>query len=240
MRSSGSDAPNWAREELGLALLDRIARRVLPGYLVTEYGRTWQTDEAFLADYRRVEPTGARSADRKFALVQLLKLILEVPGDTAEFGVFRGASSWFICRGTQGSGRTHYAVDSFAGLSEPTPEDGGYWHRGDMRAAEAEARRLLQQYDVEFAVGWVPSVLSQLPDGPYALVHVDLDLYEPTRAAFDYAYDRLSPGGILLCDDYGFATCPGARQAVDELMASRPEPVIHLPTGQGLVIRGRE
>ena len=83
-------------------------------------------------------------------------------------------------------------------------------------------------------------VLSKLPDGPYAPVHVDLDLYEPTRAALAYAYDRMSPGGLVLCDGYGFATCPGARQAVDEFMASRQEPVVHLPTGQGLVLRGRE
>ena len=74
-----------------------------------------------------------------------------------QLGVFRGASSWFICRGTHGSGRKHHAVDSFAGLSEPTPQDGGYWQPGDMRAGEAEPRRLLQEFDVEFVVRWVPA-----------------------------------------------------------------------------------
>lgn len=238
-RPSPAGAPNWARQEIGIALLQSTARAMMPGYLVSEYGRSWQSDRDFLHAYRRVEPTGTRSADRKFALAELLKLVDEIPGDTAEIGVFRGASSWFICRGTQGAGRTHYAVDSFAGLSDPCGEDGSYWHAGDMRASQAEAQRLLQEYDVKFVVGWVPDVLSGLPDGPYAFVHIDLDLYEPTRDAFAYAYERVAPGGILLCDDYGFATCPGARRAVDELMARRPEPVIHLPTGQGLVIRAR-
>jgi O-methyltransferase len=239
LRRPASGAPNWAREELGLTLLEQIARRVLPGYLVTEYGRSWQADTDFLAAYRRLEPRSTRSADRKFALTELLKLTVDIPGDTAEIGVFRGASSWFICHGTQGSERTHYAVDSFAGLSQPSRGDGDYWRPGDLRAAEIDARTLLRDYDVTFVVGWVPEVLNELPEGPYAFVHVDVDLYEPTRAAFEFAYERMSPGGILLCDDYGFDTCPGARRAVDELMATRPEPVVHLPTGQGLVIRNR-
>ena len=30
----------------------------------------------------------------------------------------------------------------------------------------------------------------------------------------------------MLFDDYGFATCPGARRAIDEFFADKPEPII--------------
>jgi hypothetical protein len=66
---------------------------------------------------------------------------------------------------------------------------------------------------------------------------VDVDLYEATLGSLDFFYPRLVPGGMLVCDDYGFTTCPGATRAVDEFMSGRPEPIIHLPTGQGLVIK---
>ena len=49
---------------------------------------------------------------------------------------------------------------------------------------------------------------------------------------------RLVTGGILLCDDYGYHTCPGARKAFDEFAATTPEQsVVHLPTGQGFIVK---
>lgn len=39
----------------------------------------------------------------------------------------------------------------------------------------------------------------------------------------------------MIFDDYGFESCPGTRQAVDEFMADKPERVIHLTTGQALL-----
>jgi hypothetical protein len=42
---------------------------------------------------------------------------------------------------------------------------------------------------------------------------------------------------MLLCDDYGFETCPGAARAMDRFFTDKPEPIISLTTGQGLVIK---
>lgn len=53
----------------------------------------------------------------------------------------------------------------------------------------------------------------------------------------EFFYDLLVPGGVLVCDDYGFTTCPEATEAVDEFMAARPKPVLHCPPGQGIVVK---
>lgn len=50
-------------------------------------------------------------------------------------------------------------------------------------------------------------------------------------------YTRLNPGGVLIFDDYGFPTCPGAKRAVDEFFAAVPEHSVYLPTGQAVVTR---
>jgi O-methyltransferase len=230
------DISDRARYEAGLAAVDALAKRVLPGYVMSEYGRSWQSDNVLLDRLRALEPE-SRSFDRKVTLIELLKLITGVPGDTVEVGVFRGASSVLICEGTAGEGRTHFAVDSYEGLSAPGDKDGGYWNAGDMAAPEAAVRERLSQYPAYVIRGWVPNVLGAVPAVALAFAHIDVDLYEPTCAASEWAYERLSPGGILLCDDYGFASCPGARRGLDEVLAKRPEPIIHLPTGQGLVIK---
>jgi len=42
----------------------------------------------------------------------------------------------------------------------------------------------------------------------------------------------MQPGGVLLFDDYGYASCPGARAAVDEFFADKPEVPVAIATGQ--------
>ena len=70
-----------------------------------------------------------------------------------------------------------------------------------------------------------------------ALAHIDVDIYEPTLASCAFFYPRMTPGGILLFDDYGFPACRGEKEAVDSFFADKPESVITLPSGQALVIK---
>ena len=71
----------------------------------------------------------------------------------------------------------------------------------------------------------------------FAFVHIDVDLYQPTRDSIEFFYPRLNPGGILLLDDYGFRSCPGATAAADEFFTDKDEAVANLPTGQGVVVK---
>jgi O-methyltransferase len=43
---------------------------------------------------------------------------------------------------------------------------------------------------------------------------LDTDWYESTRHELEHLYPCLSPGGVLIIDDYGYWS--GARKAVDE------------------------
>jgi hypothetical protein len=45
-------------------------------------------------------------------------------------------------------------------------------------------------------------------------------------------------GGIFVCDDYGFLTCPGATKAMDEFLLTKREKMISLPGGGGFFIKG--
>ncbi|TIX21118.1 MAG: methyltransferase, partial [Mesorhizobium sp.] len=71
----------------------------------------------------------------------------------------------------------------------------------------------------------------------FALVHIDVDLYEPTRDALAFFYDRVCANGMIICDDYGSGLCPGARKAFDQFFENRPEGIIELPTGQAIVVK---
>lgn len=235
LRISGAEHD---RLRAGYALLDQARRALLPSYKLTEYYKLWFYDDEYFAQYRRFEVNDL-TADRKFFLRELLKLADSVEGDTAESGVYTGASSWFICEARKDHAGRHWAFDSFEGLSEPSDVDGTFWQKGGLRAAEKTARELLEPYRARVLRGWIPAVFGEAEGdiGKLAFVHIDVDLYEPTRDSLEFFYPRVTPGGIIVCDDYGFVSCPGATQAVDEFMAGRPEPVLHCPTGQGIIIK---
>lgn len=227
-------------EEAQFELLGKIARRLYPRYKLSDYGRMYLYDEAFIKRYERLmENDNYFSLDRKYMLDQLMGLTAAVPGNTAECGVYQGASSRFICERTAGQERVHRICDSFEGLSSIESIDGRYWSQGKFANSEENVRRNLTDFDfVTFHKGWIPECFRGLEEDRFAFVHIDVDLYQPTLDSFRFFYPRMNRGGVMLCDDSGcILTCPGARKAVDEFFSDKPEPVIEVPTGQSFVIK---
>jgi O-methyltransferase len=220
---------------------ERLFALFAPEAKLAEFGRSFYRDAEFLTDYERFDRENYRSLDRKFALKELLKLALPLDGEVAECGVFRGASAYLIAKRLVAArcGKTLHLFDSFAGLSRPGASDGDYWQAGALACSLAEVRANLATVaeTVRFHAGWIPERFGDVAEKRFCFVQIDVDLHQPTWDALTFFYPRLVPGGILICDDYGFETCPGARKAMDTFFADKPEPVIHLPTGQGFVIR---
>ena len=152
--------------------------------------------------------------------------------------MWHGAASHMIMRQTAGSTRTHHMFDSWEGLSKPGEHDGGHWEKGSLTVDEQVARTNLREFTHgKFYRGWVPTRFPEVADRRFALVHLDVDLYEPTRDGLEFFYSRTNPGGLIVCDDSGLAKCPGARRAMVEFFAAKKEPLLDLPTGQTFVIR---
>ncbi|MCM2256346.1 MAG: TylF/MycF family methyltransferase [Vicinamibacteria bacterium] len=223
-------------------IAEGLSTAVYPQYKFSEYGRIFLDDREFLAAYERFMDAGNwHSLDRKYTLVQLLKLALDLPGDVAECGVYKGGSAWLMCQAIRPVGKVNHLFDSFEGLSQPGPDDGTYWSPGGLRIDESVVRRNLAEFDnVEFHKGWFPAPFEAVRERRFAFVHVDVDLFQPTLDALEFFYPRLVEGGVMLFDDYGFVTCPGARLAVDQFFESRPERVALLPTGQAFVVKKAE
>lgn len=222
------------------AWAERLFAAFEPEIHLPEWGRSFLRDAAFRTDYERFDRGNYRSYDRKFTLREMLKLALRQPGDLAECGVFRGATAYLAAKAivAEGSGRRLHLFDSFEGLSAPRPGDGDFWRAGSMAcSAEEVAANLGNLVDVTlFHPGWIPTRFGEVADRRFCFLHLDVDLHQPTLDSLRFFYPRMMPGGVILCDDYGFDTCPGARRAMDEFFADLPEPILSLPTGQGLVL----
>ncbi|MEM8757135.1 MAG: TylF/MycF/NovP-related O-methyltransferase [Planctomycetota bacterium] len=201
-------------------------------------------DEARLAagqEYLAVEQERARF----FHMLEMLRLSRGVPGATAEAGCYRGLTSFLICRERQleddrFSGAGHWMIDSFEGLSEPVAADGPISRdRFDTRhfanTSVEHVRNTLAAFpDVTMVRGWIPDAFADVPEQRYRFVHVDVDLHDPTLHSLEYFYPRLSPGGLLVVDDYGPwvpGLWEGCRPAVESFCKKHDIPFARFDTG---------
>ncbi len=231
-------ARSGTEREWRFDLAEKLTAYVYPKYKFSDIGRIFLDDQAFIALYRRYHGDD-HAYDRLYCLRELLKLVAHIPGDTAECGVFEGASSEVILQASTSLTRTHHLFPiRFQGLSAPGPQDGAHWTGGDLSASESTVRRNLQPYQrVMFHSGWIPQRFEEVSGRSFAFVHIDVDLHDPTRDSIAFFYPRLSAGGLMVFDDYGFHSCPGARKAIDDYLFGRPEKIVMLPTGQALIQR---
>lgn len=218
---------------------EALSMAVYPKFKFSEFGRLFLEDQAFLSYYERfMDPGNWHSLDRKYTLDQFLKLAMQSDGDMAECGTYKGASAYHMCLALRGSGRLVHLFDSFAGLSQPGELDGDYWLPGALSAPETALRQTLAEFDnYRIYHGWIPERFGEVSGQTFSFIHIDVDLYQPTRESLEFFYPRTSKGGIILMDDYGFVTCPGAKRAADDFFADKPESILLLTTGQALVIR---
>lgn len=227
-------------KEMRYYAMERLANIFNPHFHFTEAGQVWRDDKAFEENYIGLVGDDFHSLDRKYTVNQFLQLIKNISGDMAECGVYKGATAWFICSFIQqrGLNKTLHVFDSFEGLSKPKKEDGTYWAAGNLATDEAVCRKNLSAFNfVKYYKGWIPDRFQEVETTRFCFVHIDVDLYQPTFDAVSFFYERLNNGGIMICDDYGFSTCPGAKKAMDDFFANKKESLIMLTTGQGFIVK---
>ena len=157
---------------------------------------------------------------------EFFELIKGVPGDVIEVGFGRGNSYLCLLTLASRSNRKLIGFDSFQGFPEATHYDKsirnpqkGEW---SVRTLE-EATNQVEYFDKLSKSEWrlVKGFLEEsLPNytesNPLALLHIDVDLYSGHKAALEKFFPILAEGGLVVFDDYGEESWPGATHAVDE------------------------
>jgi O-methyltransferase len=179
---------------------------------------------------------------RCWVLYSLARQALQVPGDFAECGVYKGGTAMLLSRVASQSdpagAKRLLLFDSFSGMQETHPEKDAHkpGHFADT-SLEAVQSRVAWFKGAEFYPGWIPQSFRGLEERRFAFAHIDVDLYQSILDCCEFVYPRLAPGGFMVFDDYGLASCPGARQAVDAFFKGKPEVPLILSTGQAVVFK---
>ncbi len=135
--------------------------------------------------------------------------------------------------------RELYLYDTFDGMAVPTNKDvtvGGEvagtsswrpraaarWSAGGTSLVEVKAHLSTTGFpsdQISFVQGKVEDTIPGTVPGQISILRLDTDWYESTYHELCHLFPLLSPGGILIIDDYGYWL--GAREAVDQYLSEQ-------------------
>lgn len=195
------------------------------------------------ADARIIEavaPYTMTSVERLLALMDAVRYVSRngVPGDVAECGVWKGGSMMAAALTFLEEGDTDrgiYLYDTFEGMSEPgehdvsfddvpasrqlaeTERNTGVWCYSSLDEVKANVVSTGYPSDrLSFIKGKIEDTVPGILPESLSILRLDTDWYESTRHELEHLFPLLSPGGIMIIDDYGH--WKGARKAVDEFL----------------------
>lgn len=168
---------------------------------------------------------------------------LLIEGDFVTCGVNTGVMPLAICEylDFNKTGRRFYLFDTYNGIPETQMSDGERQRGLEENAAYYSdcydlARENFAPYpNAKLVRGMVPDTLNDVQIDKVAYLAIDMNIAYPERKAIEFFWPKLTPGALIVLDDYGFSAFVGQRASMDEFAASVGVSVLTLPTGQGLI-----
>jgi O-methyltransferase len=182
-------------------------------------------------------PAGGADIEILLALAAKVK---DLPGNFAEFGVYRGQTLLTLALHIQQTGqrRIFHGFDSFEGFDDSVDIDlalagktdsqlkkGGF-NDTSLESVMHRVNALRLNNVVRLHKGYFETTLPAYPSEVYALAHVDCDIYQSYLTCMNYVYPKMVKGGVILLDEYNDPHWPGCNKAIDEFMADKPEKLI--------------
>ena len=174
---------------------------------------------------------------KMLAQYELYKTIVGLPGHIVECGVYKGAS--FLRLATfreileSPHSRKIIGFDAFGRFPEAMADQNDRDFIGQFSAEGGDGISRSSFIEVLSHKGFenfeliegdicstVPEYVVDHPELKIALLHIDVDVYQPARVILDQLFDRVVRHGLVVLDDYGVVA--GETLAVDEFLQRTP------------------
>lgn len=220
--------------------------------LYTYHNADFRNEKLFKDSYRL-----GKSTDQDFLLknydiewrIHVLfwasNLVKNLDGDFADCGVHTGIYARSIMNYIDfpKTKKTYYLLDTFSGLDKEysTKEElkrnylMGYDKRGDIYE---QVKKTFKKFNVRLIKGPIPKTLSQVKSKTFCFVSIDMNCALPEYEALNFFWNKLTKGGIIILDDYGYANSTNEQKKIhDKFAEEKGIKILSLPTGQGLIIK---
>lgn len=175
---------------------------------------------------------------RVYLLCWAAEVGLRREGDFVECGCYRGTSARIMVDFLDFAkvDKQFYIYDLFehtgevAKLEITMPDHGADLH-------DKVKQRFADLNNFHCIKGRVPEILLERSPEKIAFLHIDMNFAAAEVGALEMLFDRVSPGAVIVFDDYGWLGSRPQKLAEDNWLAARGYRVLELPTGQGMVIK---
>ncbi len=221
--------------------------------LYTVHSAEFLNDPSFKESYRLGAESGHRICPpedlhiewRVYVCCWAARHACKLEGDFVECGVSTGIVSRAVANYVDFGSlpRRFWLVDTFEGIPIDQAND-----QERKLAASKNSRHYFNCFDevrahfskytnIEVVRGRVPEILPQVHASQVSYLHIDMNIAEPEIAAMEHFWSRLTPGAIVVLDDYGSLAHSEQRVAHDRFAQAKGVSILSLPTGQGLLIK---
>lgn len=204
----------------------------------------WTKDLQFLDTYNDVSKHSLVDIYRMYELWTLVEESAKLEeGSFLEIGVWKGGTSALIAKKIQDLGLKQklFACDTFSGVVKVTEKD-LYYKGGEHNDTNFEhVQNLFMELklnNITILKGIFPDETGEfLQNEKFRFCHIDVDIYESAKDILEWIWDKTVLGGIIIFDDYGFETCSGIRDFVNEQKKLKDRFVIHNLNGHAIIIK---
>lgn len=178
---------------------------------------------------------------RAHNIIDVVAMTENIVGDVVDCGVWRGGSTILFKAAIDelGLNKKVWCCDTFNGFPKEDAERENVASPNFLIVPVEEVKYNFRKHgvsiqNVEFLKGKVQNTLASIT-GPVSILRVDVDMYHPTKHCFDAIVPIMSPGGIIIVDDYG-CNLYECKRAVDNFMKDNPKAVLHKIDNDGVYI----
>lgn len=205
----------------------------------------WLSDKEFQESYEKAKNLTLVDVFRLYELWETTKQLKFFPHNCSviEIGTWRGGSALIINESLKSSGqknRSFFVCDTFSGVKKTSEKDSYYFGDEHNETSEELVKGLFKNDpNVKILKGLFPEDSGQKIDSnaQFCLVHIDVDVYLSCRDIISFLKDRILPSGVIIIDDYGFKTCNGITQLINDLKETNDFWVFHNLNGHALLIK---
>ncbi len=199
----------------------------------------WTDDTEFTKLFEQIKYNTLVDIYRCYELFSFAKSVQHIEADVLEVGVWKGGTAKLLSHFVNGNNKL-YLADTFTGVVKASDKDSLYKGGEHSDTSEQIVLTLLGMAVAKNTVllrGIFPDDTGgMVKHRLFKLVHIDVDTHNSAKETFEFIWDRVVAGGIVVFDDYGFWGCEGVTQYFNSLSLKDAVKVYNI-NGHGIIIK---
>ena len=224
---------------ISLKFVPFLYKKVLPNGRENyrPFFQPWLIDKEFLELWKHSKNLTTSSIETFYFIYSFAKNLENIDGIFCECGVYKGGTARMLSAIANKQRKDLHLFDTFAGMPEQSKAL-DFFKVGSFSDTSLSfvQSNLSSSKNIFFHQGKLPDTLVEINNKQISFAHIDVDQYQSTKNTLEMILQSLVKGGLIIVDDYGRPSTPGAKLAVDEVCIPKNLEPIALPTGQCVIL----